>query len=96
MVPESFEKYSATEKGYLKGLKVDIDTIFVPGPCSNTIRYKCRKEAIEVEKEEERPNVISEELGRGQLWTYTTTQTSSSTRNNLNVIRLAQRITTLK
>ena len=55
VVSYSFEEDSSTEKGYLEGLYVDVNAVFMPGPCSKTERYNSRKESIEVEQEEERP-----------------------------------------
>jgi hypothetical protein len=48
MVSQAREKYSASQKGYLKRLDVEIYTVSMPSPGSDTIRHDGAKQSVEV------------------------------------------------
>ena len=54
MIFEAFEENPPSQQRYLQRLNINIHPVFVPCPCSKTVGYKGRKEAVEVEEEEER------------------------------------------
>jgi len=54
MISEPLEENPPSQQRYLQRLNINVDPVFVPCPCSETVGYKGRKEAVEVEEKEER------------------------------------------
>ena len=48
VVSKAFKEYSAAQKGYLQGLDVYVDAVFVPRPRANSVGYEGCKNAVEV------------------------------------------------
>ena len=68
MISKIFEEYTATEKGELQSLNVDVGAVAVPGVGTDAVRNECTKQAIEVEEEENcssRKTILECKLYRG-------------------------------
>lgn len=53
LVTEAFEEQTACQQRELKRLKINADTIAVPGIRSDAVRHKVSEEAIEIEEEQD-------------------------------------------
>jgi hypothetical protein len=55
MISEAFEENPPSQQRYLQRLNINVDPVFMPCPRPETVGYKGREEAVEVEEKEERP-----------------------------------------
>jgi hypothetical protein len=53
IITEPCEEYSPTKKRNLQCRDVDVQPVSMPRPSSQTVGYEGRKDAVEVEEEEE-------------------------------------------
>lgn len=83
VVSDPFEEDSSSQEGYLQSLNIYVNSVFMPGPCSEAVRYESRKEPIKVKKKEECPERSSVLACKSESPTYRIPQTSSSTRKTL-------------
>lgn len=56
VVADVLEEQAASEERDLQGLDVDVGVVGAPGVGANAIRYERRKQAVEVEEEEDGPS----------------------------------------
>lgn len=87
MVAETLEKNSTAQKGDLQRLDVYIDAVFVPCPCSQTVRDDGCEYTVEVKKEEDRPTIFSYAADLQLTSTHKIPQTANSTRKTLRTVR---------
>jgi hypothetical protein len=55
VISEALEEDSPTQERYLECLDIDVQSVFMPCPSSQTVGYESCKESIEIEEEEEGP-----------------------------------------